>query len=87
MYNNHANFVIRALEERKKEQQDNEEQIREEVLARRKQEQREATQRFQKDTVHKKKLKPQVNGTDKGVCSKYTGVKSNLNYLTKPLRE
>ena len=63
-----VNFVFRALEDRKKEQQDNEEQIREEVLARRKQEQQEATQRFQKDTVHKKKLKTQVDGTDKGVC-------------------
>ena len=67
MRHNNVNFVFRALEERKKEQQDNEEQIREEVLARRKQEQQEATQRFQKDTVHKKKLKAHVNGTDKGM--------------------
>ena len=67
MHNN-VNFAFRALEERKKEQRDNEEQIREEVLARRKQEQQEATQRFQKDTVHKKNLKTQVNGTDKGMC-------------------
>ncbi|KAL9969053.1 hypothetical protein ACROYT_G021217 [Oculina patagonica] len=57
----------KALEEKKKEQQNYEEQIREEALAKRKQEQQEATQRFQKDTVHKKKLKPHdhVNGTDK----------------------
>ena len=67
MFDN-VNFVFRALEERKKEQQDNEEQKREEVLARRKQEQQEATQRFQKDTVHKKKLKTQVNGSDQGMC-------------------
>ena len=75
MYDN-VNFVFRALEEKKKEQQDNEEQIREEVLARRKQEQQEATQRFQKDTVHKKKVKTQVNETDKGMYCLTAGVKT-----------
>ena len=62
----HSNF--RALEERRKEQQDNEEKVREEVLAKRKQEQLEVTQRFQKDTVQKKKLTHQevANGIDKG---------------------
>ena len=53
----------RALEERKKEQQENEEKTREEVLAKRKQEQQEATQRFQKDTLQKKK--PTQNTTDR----------------------
>lgn len=57
----------KALEERKREQQDNEEKTRKEVLAKRKQEQQEATQRFQKDTVQKKKLIQQddENHTDK----------------------
>ena len=63
--------MSRALEEKKKEQQNHEEQIREEVLAKRKQEQLEATQRFQKDSVHKKKLQTpdHVNESDKGIVT------------------
>ena len=45
-------FIFRALNERKKEQQEVEAKTREEVLAKRRQKQQEATKKFQKDTIH-----------------------------------
>lgn len=56
------------------------------MLAKRKQEQQEATQRFQKDTVQKKKLIQQddENNTDKGTKSYHLKLQSTPVVVDTP---